>query len=45
MSLSTVFIKQHSVLDVLGGLLFCLPLWFFIYGKRGKKENGFDGQK
>lgn len=30
-SISTVFVKQHSVLDILGGILWCLPLWFFIY--------------
>ena len=33
-SLSTVFIKQHSVLDIFGALAFCLPLWILIYGER-----------
>lgn len=30
-SISTVFVKQHSVLDIGGGVLWCIPLWFFIY--------------
>lgn len=30
-SISTVFVKQHSVLDIGGGILWCIPLWFFIY--------------
>lgn len=30
-SISTVFVKQHSALDIFGGILWCLPLWFFIY--------------
>ncbi len=32
--LSTVFIKQHSILDVFGGLGFCLPIYWGIYGKK-----------
>ena len=31
---STVFIKQHSFLDVIGGAVLCVPLWFAIYGKK-----------
>lgn len=30
-TVSTVFIKQHSVLDILGAFAFCLPLYIFIY--------------
>lgn len=30
-SISTVFIKQHSVLDIFGGLLFCLPIYWLLY--------------
>lgn len=44
-SVSTVFIKQHSLLDIFGAMLFCLILWYLIYGKREEKENGFFGQK
>lgn len=32
-SLSTVFIKQHSLLDLLAGLAMCVPLYFLIYRK------------
>ena len=39
-SISTVFIKQHSVLDIFGALLLCLPIYFFLYKhkKRGEKK-------
>lgn len=33
--LSTMFIKQHSFLDVLGGLFLGIPLCFFIYRRKG----------
>ncbi|MDR0840530.1 MAG: phosphatase PAP2 family protein [Christensenellaceae bacterium] len=33
-SISTVFIKQHSILDIFGGVLLCIPVYFLIYGKR-----------
>lgn len=33
-SLSTVFIKQHSILDVLGAIAVCTPIWICIYRKR-----------
>lgn len=34
-TLSTVFIKQHSALDVFAALAVCVPLWFAVYGRRG----------
>ena len=34
-TLSTLFIKQHSALDVITALIVCVPLWFAVYGKRG----------
>lgn len=34
--LSTVFVKQHSVLDILGGLVWCIPLYLGIYGIKRK---------
>ena len=30
-SLSTVFIKQHSILDVFVALIVCIPLYFIVY--------------
>ena len=33
--LSTMFIKQHSALDVLGALALSTPLCFFIYRRKG----------
>ncbi len=33
--LSTMFIKQHSALDVLGALALSIPLCFFIYRRKG----------
>lgn len=32
-SLSTVFIKQHSILDILGALALCLPIYCLLYGR------------
>jgi membrane-associated phospholipid phosphatase len=29
--LSTVFIKQHSVLDIITGIALCVPVYFFVY--------------
>lgn len=34
---STVLVKQHSVLDVVGALIFCVPIWIVLWNKR-KKE-------
>ena len=34
-TLSTLFIKQHSALDVITALIVCVPLWFAVYGRRG----------
>lgn len=38
---STVFVKQHSVLDILGGFIWCVPLYLGIYGtkRRGCKRK------
>lgn len=36
-SLSTVFLKQHSILDVLAALPICALSYWLCYGKRGKK--------
>ncbi len=36
-SVSTVFIKQHSVLDIFGALALCVPLYALLYLKR--EEN------
>ena len=33
-TVSTVLVKQHSVLDVLAAFVLCVPLWFLFYGKR-----------
>lgn len=33
---STVFIKQHSILDIYGGIALCIPIWFVIYGRKHK---------
>ena len=34
-TLSTVFIKQHSALDAFAAFAVCVPLWFAVYGRRG----------
>lgn len=31
---STVFVKQHSILDMFGGLAWCIPCAIAVYGKR-----------
>lgn len=44
--LSTVFVKQHSILDIFAGLLVCLPLWWLIYGRKPRrKKNASDSQE
>lgn len=45
-SISTVFLKQHSVLDILGAIQICVLTWWAVYGKygfwnRGLKMNEF----
>lgn len=35
--LSTVFVKQHSVLDIFGGLVWCVPFYWAIYGKGSRR--------
>ena len=50
-SASTVFIKQHSFLDVIGGAALCLPLYICIYtipklrAKRGKSHEISENQE
>ena len=36
---STVFIKQHSILDTLAGLVLCLPLYWVVYGFHAKRRT------
>ena len=36
---STVFIKQHSILDIYGGLALCLPLYLLIFRLPRRKES------
>ena len=43
-SISTVFLKQHSIIDVIGGLVLCFALWPFAFWlpdklKQKKEEN------
>ncbi len=38
-SLATVFIKQHSIVDVFGGLAFCLPIYWWIYVRRSNMNK------
>lgn len=33
--LSTVFVKQHSILDMFGGLIWCIPCSILVYGEKG----------
>ena len=33
-TLATVFVKQHSVLDIYAGLAACVPIYFLIYNKK-----------
>ena len=37
-SVSTVFIKQHSILDVIGSIVLCIPLHLLFYSNFRKKE-------
>lgn len=37
-SISTVFVKQHSVLDVGAGLLISLGAWYLVYGRESIQE-------
>lgn len=39
-SVSTVFIKQHSFLDIIVGAAVCIPLYFVVYGTRRKRRCG-----
>ena len=32
--LSTVFVKQHSILDIFAGFAVCVPLWFLFYFRK-----------
>ncbi len=44
-SISTVFLKQHSVLDVLGGILVCIPAYFLVYFRpKAKRTAGVPQQ-
>lgn len=38
-SVSTVFLKQHSVLDVLAAIPICVIAYFIVYKKRAKKTK------
>ena len=38
-SLSTVFVKQHSILDIFAGLAVCIPLWFIIYFRKPRSAE------
>lgn len=38
-SVSTVFVKQHSVLDIYGGLALCVPVYFIVYFRRPGDER------
>lgn len=38
-SLSTVFIKQHSALDIFGALALCVPIWICLYPPRRGRER------
>ena len=40
--LSTVFVKQHSILDIFAGFAVCIPLWFIFYYRRPRKEKKTD---
>lgn len=37
-AMSTVFIKQHSILDVFGGILLCLPLHSIVYRRAPQSQ-------
>lgn len=38
-SISTVFLKQHSILDVLAAIPICVVSYFLVYGKKGKEPQ------
>ena len=38
-SLSTVFVKQHSILDIFAGIAVCIPLWFIFYFRWPRHER------
>ncbi len=42
--LSTMFLKQHSVIDVLGGCLMASVLYQFIYAEASRKSESFSKQ-
>ena len=37
--LSTVFIKQHSILDIFAGFAVCIPLWFIFYFRKPRSST------
>ena len=37
--LSTVFVKQHSVLDIFAGFAVALPIWWGLYLRKDRKER------
>lgn len=43
-SASTVFVKQHSVLDILGGVALCVPIWILMRCLR-RKEIRYEKEK
>ena len=47
-SISTVFLRQHSILDVVGGLVVCFAVYPFVFlrkpkGHKGKKSDADSG--
>lgn len=38
-SVSTVFLKQHSVLDVLAAIPICVIAYYMVYGRKRKRSN------
>lgn len=39
-SISTVFLKQHSILDVLAGAVVCIPAYWLVYRKPEERRKG-----
>ena len=37
--LSTVFVKQHSILDVFAAFVVALPIWWALYRRNGRKPK------
>ena len=37
--LSTVFVKQHSILDIFAGFAVCVPLWFLFYYRKPRTDQ------